>query len=194
MKKMIFRKAFWCDCLAILCLSAMLFGAVIAVVNGIYGIFILGVFILPIFIVVLIFETMLNNLIILKIDENGINVKNAFIRIQKFSWSEIKDIYVYQFDGTERIKVPYKVDKKGGYKYRRYGRYNLGGTIVFVPRKIPQKWIFIDDSRGDNGENIFEYLKPLKKDAIIRLVYNESVLLVIKKYYKKEVVEKVIEV
>ena len=101
-------------------------------------------------------KTFLPNLKILEVDENGIIFKNIFFKINSLSWSDVKDIYLYQFNGTEKIRIPYKQNKSSVQKRRKFGRFNIGGVIVFVPRKIPTKWIFIDDGRGDNGENIFE--------------------------------------
>ena len=128
------------------------------------------------------------------IDEKGVRVRNVFAEIIAVSWQDVKDIYVYQFNGIEKIRIPYNINRKGARKYRKYGKYNIGGTVVFIPRKIPTKWIFIDDGRGDNGENIFEYLVPLEEGAIIRMKYNKNVFEAIKKEYQKDMIEKAIEI
>jgi len=141
-------------------------------------------------VILLVLEALKNNLNILKIDDNGVKLRNAFVEINKYSWHEIKNIYVYQFVGTDRIKVPYKVDRTGTYKQKNYGRYNVGGKIVFVPRRMPTKWIFIDDGCGDNGENILEYLVPLKKGAVVRLLYNDDIISALEKNYQKEIIKK----
>ena len=195
-KFLITRKSFWYDCLLICVLLLVLMGIVyFSAMRQQYNLkIILGLFIIPILIILLIFEALINNLNILIIDENGLKIKNTFVKIKELSWNEIKDIYIYQFKGTEKIRVPYKTNKAGVSKQRRYGKYNLGGTIVFVPRKIPIKWIFIDDGRGDNGKNIFEYLLPLKKGAIIRLLYNDDIVSTLMRNYKKEIIEKTIEI
>jgi len=148
---------------------------------------------LSVCIIILIIVTLIDGLHLLAIDDNRIKIRNTFVKIKNLYWNEIMDIYVYQFNGTEKIRIPYKVNEKGVYKRRSYGRFNNGGTIGVVPKKIPTKWIFIDDGRGDNGENIFEYFVPLRKGAIIRLKYNDKIILTIKKYYQKEIVEKTIE-
>ena len=134
-----------------------------------------------------------NNFHILKIDERGVKIRNAFAKINNLSWSEIKDVYVYQFTGTDKIRVPYKVDRKGNQKWRKFGMYELGDKLIFVPKGKPTQWIFFDDGRGNSGENIFEYFGNLNKGDTIRLVYNDYVFSLIKKYYQKEIVYKTVE-
>jgi len=131
---------------------------------------------------------------IIKVDENGIKVRNAFAEIIDISWKEMSGVYIYQFNGTKKIRVLSKISKKGVYKYRKYGRHNLGGTSVFVPKKIPTKWIFIDDGRGENGENILEYLVSLRKGSVVRMKYKEKILEAIKENYQGEITEKTIEI
>jgi len=130
---------------------------------------------------------------ILRINGNGITAKNAVAEIASIPWCEVKGIYIYQFTGIEKIRIPYKAGKNGARTYRQHGNYNIGGTIVLVPKKIPTKWIFVDDGRGENGENLFEYFVPLSKGAIIRMRYKDSILAAIQQNYQKQIVEKTIE-
>ena len=136
---------------------------------------------------------------ILTINKSGIKFKNISEKINAFLWVEIKDIYVYKFNGTDNIRIPYiPPEQKKSYikqdiEYKKYGSYNLNGKIIAVPKKKPGKWIFIDDGRGENGENIFEYFVVPKKGDAIRLPYKDKIILKFKEYYKKEIIEKTIE-
>ena len=148
---------------------------------------------MPLFIIILLYATLECNINIFKIDENGIKINNPFVKFRNISWDEIKDIYIYQFNGTEKIRLPYKFNNKGVYKRRKYGKYGIGGVPIYIPRKIPNKWIFIDDGRGDNGENIFEYFVPLDKWSIIRIPYTNDIFSALEKNYKKGFIQKIIE-
>ena len=185
-KFLIIQKTFWRNLLWICVFLAILFLAIYVTIttqNNIGAI--VSLCTTPIFIILFIVIALMDGMNILKIDENGIRIKNFFVKINNLSWSEINDVYIYQFNGTNKIKIPYK--------RKKYGKFNIGGTIGFMPRKITKKWIFVDDGRGDNGDNIFEYFIPLRKGAIIRLKYNDCIISTIKKYYKEEIIEKIIE-
>jgi len=140
------------------------------------------------------FDALIYRLNIIKINAKGIAVRNAFVEIIDISWQEVKGVYIYQFTGTEKIRIPYKTTNRGVRRRRKYGNYNLGGAVVYVPRKIPKKWIFIDDGRGENGENIFEYLVPLEKGSIVKMKYKEKIFEAIKENYQKEIIEKTVEI
>ena len=192
-KFLIIQKRFWDSILLICFLLVLLSVAIYAVVNGyVQWQPIFTLIVLPIPIVILFYAVLASYINILEINEVGLKVRNTFKELKELAWHEIKDIYIYQFNGTDKIRVPYKVNKSGVHKHRKHGLYNFGGVLIYVPRKIPTKWIFVDDGRGDNGENIFEYLVPLQKGSIIKFRYSDKIVKNITKIHNKELISKTI--
>jgi len=113
------------------------------------------------------------------IDEKGIVLKSFFGMVKENKWNEVKDIIIYSFEGTEKVKSGYT---------------NLGGVRVYVPKKIPQKWIFVvTNMEEESGENILEYLLPQKKTMPIRLQHKESIIFAIKGFYEKSIIERTVK-
>lgn len=193
-KFVIFRNGFCSDLIWIGFILIMLSALIYAMVTEQnHWIVVMGLIGLPLIMLAFAFNALTNNFNILAIDENGIRIRNAFVKIKTLSWYEINNICVYQFNGTDKIKIPSKHNKKGVIKTKNSGRYNIGGVIINVPRNKPQKWIFIDNGVAENGENYFEYFVPLRKSAIIKLKYDKKIISAIKINYTKDIVEKTIE-
>ncbi|MCL2173272.1 MAG: hypothetical protein FWB84_06515 [Candidatus Bathyarchaeota archaeon] len=185
-KKIIISKNFR-DCLIVSVLSIFLLPLMIFLYskNSENTIFVIFIIFLALLVPATLFQAFINNYKKVIISKQGIVVKNAVVKLCNLSWNDISGIYVYQFSDVEKIKVPQIFGKP-----RNYGKYNLGGEIVFVPRKKEVKWMFFDDGRGENGENILEYFIPMKKGSIIRLEYNQEVFNAISQFYTKEIIEK----
>ena len=147
----------------------------------------------PIIITLMIIFTLKECFYLVKLDGERILIRNIYGKFLVLKWSEIVDVYSYQFNGVENIQFPHITKHGPPFKLRRWGPYHVGGLHIFVPRKMPQRWIFIDDGRGDNGDNIFEYLLPLRKGSIMRIKHSDRLLAAIKEHYPGEIVEKTIE-
>ena len=194
-KFVLVRKEFWPAWWGSLLFMVLFGGMIHAIITeqGGYGVIAGAIFFLTLALSVLAMA-LIDHYNTLKVDENGIRVRNAFIQLRDISWEEVKGVYVYQFYGGGKIRLPYKSGVSKIVKYRRYGRYNLGGTVITVPKKLPTKWIFIDDGRGESGENILEYLVPLVRGGIVRMEYTERIFEAIRQNYQKEIIGKYVEI
>ena len=121
---------------------------------------------------------------IISIDCNRIKVRTPFYKVNEFQWHEIKNIYVYQFDGTDNIEI---ACRKSG-KTKSYGKIYIPSGDIYVPRNVPKKWIYIDNGKGGNGENLFPYFAPLKKWGKIRLPHKKGIISFLEKKYPKEII------
>jgi len=195
-KKFVFiRKEFWPAWWGSFLLMALFSLMVYAIMTGQGDSrIIVGAIFLPALVLFILTMTLIDHYNTLKVDENGIRVRNAFIQLRDISWEEVKGVYVYQFYRIDRLRVPYTSRIRHVRKYKKHGMYNLGGVRIVVPKKLPTKWIFIDDGRGENGENILEYFVPLVRGGIVRMECTERIFEAIRRNYQGEILGKYVEI
>ena len=58
------------------------------------------------------------------VEETGITIKSCFGTIKSNEWNSIKNIFIYNFEETEKMKS---------------GRFGIGGLIINVPQKNTTK-------------------------------------------------------
>ena len=137
----------------------------------------------------------------LKVGVDGIVVRSIFRKHVDFTWQDVVGVYVYEFSGLERIKVPVytykrwlvtsaepKLDRAGNQVYRNHGQMPWSGGIAYVPKKKPTKWIFVDSGSGDNSESIYGYFTPRQqKSDSARFVFRQDIHEAIARHYTGEI-------
>ena len=112
------------------------------------------------------------------VDNKGIRLKNIFGTIKAHEWSGVKNIFINNFKGTEKLPAVMV----------------YGTQKVNVPKKMPTKWIYVSISEEYSGENILEYLLSPRKDLSLIMRYSEKIVLAIKQFYKNDLVEKTVHI
>ncbi len=100
---------------------------------------------------------------VIKFKKNGITINRGNIRYSHTKYDDIVELTVVTFTKFPQMK-------KGERLYGLRESYKM-------PKKIPDKWILIQDERGDrNISNIYSYLVPIRKYMPIKIVFDIEIL------------------
>ncbi|MCL2797786.1 MAG: hypothetical protein FWD58_07005, partial [Firmicutes bacterium] len=92
-------------------------------------------------VILMIFYLMKSGVCWMVVDNKGIRLRNIFGIVKAHKWDAIKNIFVNDFKGTEKLPAVMV----------------YGTQKVNVPKKMPTKWIYVSISEEYSGENILEY-------------------------------------